>query len=99
MLKDFIAFLREYGIVGLAIAVIIGVRVNDLVNSVVSDLVMPIILQPAIRAAGVDDIRELSAGGILYGRVLGSFLEFLVVAILVFVFAKLVLREEKVAKK
>ena len=99
MLKEFLAFLKQYGIVGLAIAVIIGGKLNELVGSVVSDLLVPLILQPALRAANVDDIRKLSAGGILYGKVLGSAIEFIVVAMIVFLFAKKVLKEEEVAKK
>jgi large conductance mechanosensitive channel len=99
MLREFVDFLKEYGVVGLAIAVIIGGKLNDFVGSVVNDLVVPLLLQPALEAANVDDIRKLSARGILYGRVLGAALEFLVVALLVFVFAKLVLKEETVAKK
>jgi large conductance mechanosensitive channel len=99
MHKEFFAFLKEYGIVGLAIAVVIGGKVNEFVTSVVNDLVMPLLLQPALKAANVDDIRKLSAGGILYGKVLGAGIDFLIVALLVFAFAKMVLKEEKVAKK
>lgn len=99
MVRGFFNFLKEYGVAGLAIAVIIGGKLNELVGSLVSDLVMPLVLQPALRAAGVNDIRELSAGGILYGRVLGAALEFVIVAFLVYVFAKKVLREEAVTKK
>jgi large conductance mechanosensitive channel len=99
MLKEFVAFLKEYGVVGLAIAVVIGGKVNDFVGSLVNDLLVPLLLQPALKAANVDDIRKLSAGGILYGKVLGAGIDFVVVAFLVFLFAKLALKEEKVAKK
>lgn len=99
MMKEFIAFLKNYGVIGLAIAVIIGGKLNELVTSVVNDLVMPLILKPALEAAHVDDIRKLSAGGILYGKVLGTGLDFLIVAGLVFLFAKYVLKEATVAKK
>jgi large conductance mechanosensitive channel len=99
MIKQFVAFLKEYGVVGLAIAVIIGGKLNDFVSAVVNDLLLPLLFQPALQAANVDDIRKLSAGGILYGKVLGAGLDFLVVALLVFFFAKLVLKEETVTKK
>lgn len=99
MVKEFVGFLKEYGIVGLAIAVIIGGKLNEFVGSLVNDLVVPLLLQPALRAANVDDIRKLSAGGILYGKVLGAGIEFVVVALLVFAFAKFVLKELAVAKK
>ena len=99
MTKEFIGFLKEYGIVGLAIAVIIGGKLNELINSLVNDLVMPLVFKPMLTAANVDDIRKLSAGGVLYGKVVGSLIDFLVVALVVFMFAKFVLREETVTKK
>ena len=99
MLKQFVEFLKEYGVIGLAIAVIIGGKLNEFVGSLVNDLIMPLVLKPALQAANVDDIRKLSAGGILYGKVLGSGIDFLVVAFIVFMFAKMILKEEKVAKK
>lgn len=99
MTKEFFEFLKHYGIIGLAIAVVIGGKLNELISSLVNDLVMPVILQPALRAAQVDNIRALSYNGILYGKVVGSLIDFIVVAFLVFLFAKFVLKEEKVAKK
>ncbi len=99
MVKEFIDFLKQYGVIGLAIAVIIGGKLNELVSSVVSDLLMPLVFQPALRAANVDDIRKLSYNGILYGKVLGTTIDFLIVAFVVFLLAKYVLREQKVTKK
>lgn len=85
--------------IGLAIAVIIGGKLNEFISSLVNDLLMPLIFKPALAAAQVDDIRKLSAGGILYGKVIGSAIDFIIVAFVVFMIAKFVLREEKVAKK
>jgi large conductance mechanosensitive channel len=99
MLKEFVGFLKNYGVVGLAIAVIIGGKLNELVTSLVNDLLMPLIFQPFLRAAQVDDIRKLSYEGIFYGKVVGSLIDFLVVAVLIFFFAKLVLKEQTVTKK
>ena len=99
MLKEFLGFLKQYGVIGLAIAVIIGGKANELVSSVVNDLLMPLVFQPALRAANVDDIRRLSYHGILYGKVIGTAIDFVIVAFVVFLFAKIVLREEQVAKK
>lgn len=99
MIKEFTAFLKQYGVVGLAVAVMIGGKLNELVASLVNELFMPLVLQPALKAAQVDDIRKLSAGGIYYGKVLAAGLDFLVVAVFVFVIAKWVLREEKVTKR
>lgn len=99
MLKDFVEFLKNYGVIGLAIAVIIGGKLNDLVTSVVSDLLMPLVFQPALNAAHVDDIRKLEFHGIFYGKVAGATLDFLIVAVVVYFIAKVILKEEKVEKK
>jgi large conductance mechanosensitive channel len=99
MFREFIEFLKHYGVIGLAIAVIIGGKANDLVSSLVKDLLIPLIFQPALRAAHAEDIEKLSYKGIHYGKVAGSLIEFMIVASVVFMIAKFVLREEKVGKK
>jgi large conductance mechanosensitive channel len=99
MFREFIGFLKNYGVIGLAIAVIIGGKLNEFVTSMVNDIMMPLVFQPALKAANVDDIRKLSYNGILYGKALGSAIDFIVVALLVFFIAKFVLREETVVKK
>ncbi len=99
MVKEFIGFLKEYGVIGLAIAVIIGGKMNELVSSVVNDLLMPLVFQPALKAAAVDDIRKLSYNGILYGKVIGTAIDFVIVALVVFLIAKFILREASVKKK
>ncbi len=99
MVKEFMAFLKQYGVIGLAIAVIIGGKLNLLVTSLVNDLLTPLIFQPALQAAGVANIAELSFNGIMYGKVVASFIDFIIVAFIIFVFAKKVMKEEVVAKK
>lgn len=99
MIKEFINFLKQYGVIGLAIAVVIGGKLNDFVASVVGDVLMPLLFQPALRAANVDDIRKLSFHGILYGKALAAGIDFLIVAVLVFIIAKVVLKEEVVTKR
>jgi large conductance mechanosensitive channel len=99
MFKEFIDFLKKYGVIGLAIAVIIGGKLNDFITSLVNDLLMPLVFQPALKAAQVDDIAKLSYNGILYGKVLGAFINFIIVAFVVFMFAKMVLKESTVEKK
>lgn len=99
MFKEFIDFLKQYGVIGLAIAVIIGGKASELVTSVVQDLLMPLVFQPALKAANVDDIRKLNYHGILYGKVVGTAIDFTIVALVVFLIAKYLFKEEKVAKK
>lgn len=99
MMKEFFAFLKNYGVVGLAIAVIIGGKLNLLITSLVSDLLTPLIFQPALEAAGVKNIAQLSFNGIMYGKVVAAMIDFMIVAFIVFIFAKKVMKEEVVTKK
>ena len=99
MLKEFFDFLKQYGVIGLAIAVIIGGKLNLLVTTVVNDLFTPLIFAPALKAAGVDNIAALSFNGIMYGKVVAALIDFMIVAFIVFIFAKKVMKEQVVAKK
>lgn len=98
MIREFIDFMKAYGVIGLAIAVIIGGKLNDLISSLVNDLLLPLVFRPALQAASVDDIRKLSYEGIFYGKVIGATMDFFIVAIVVFLMAKFILRREKVTK-
>jgi large conductance mechanosensitive channel len=84
MLAEFRDFLQKYGIIGLAIAVIIGGKLNTFVTSLVNDLLMPVIFQPALSMAGASRISELQYHGIFYGKVIGAGIEFIIVAFVVF---------------
>lgn len=101
MLKEFTAFLKQYGVIGLAIAVIIGGKLNDLVTAMVSGLLMPVIGKATSAAGG--DWREWKPElfGIQFemGRVIGTSIDFLIVAFIVFWLAKKLLKEEVVNKK
>ena len=43
MIKDFINFIREKGVIGLAVGIIVGGAVTAFVNSIITNLVNPII--------------------------------------------------------
>lgn len=95
MMAEFKEFLNKYGIIGLAIAVIIGGKLNTFVTSLVNDLLMPVIFQPALNMAGVSRIAELQFHGIFYGKVIGAGIEFLIVAFFVFYAMKKLMGPEK----
>jgi large conductance mechanosensitive channel len=99
MIKEFVNFLKQYGVIGLAIAVIIGGKLNLLITSVVNDLLTPLLFQPALKAAGVDNISALAYNGILYGQVFSSLIDFVIVAFIVFMFAKKMMKDDLIAKK
>ncbi|MFA5724326.1 MAG: MscL family protein, partial [Candidatus Pacearchaeota archaeon] len=43
MIKEFFEFLKEYKVIGLAVAFIMGLAANQLIKSLVDNIIMPII--------------------------------------------------------
>eukprot|EP01041_Mallomonas_annulata_P041942 gene41942-66117_t len=65
MLKEFKTFIMRGNVVDLAVAVIIGAAFGAIISSLVTDIITPLLLKPALTAAGVDDIANWKPGGIL----------------------------------
>ncbi|WP_416669230.1 large conductance mechanosensitive channel protein MscL [Egbenema bharatensis] len=83
-LADFRDFIMRGNVIDLAVAVILGAAFNQIIQSLVEDIITPALLQPALDAAGVDQLSELSANGIRYGLFLAAVINFLVVAFVIF---------------
>ena len=98
-MREFMAFLKQYGVIGLAIAVIIGVKMTALVTAVVDGILMPIVTFFIPGGAWRTATVNIGPVRFLLGPVLGAALDLLIVAWLVFWFSKKILKEETVAKK
>jgi large conductance mechanosensitive channel len=99
MFAEFLTFLRLYGVIGLAIAVVIGGKVSAFVTSIVDGLLMPIVSVFIPGGTWRTATLEIGPVELLLGPVFGSGLDLLIVAWLVFWFSKKMLKEETVAKK
>lgn len=99
MLKGFLGFIKEYGVVGMAIGVVIGAKVNDLVKTAVDQLIMPFVGLLLPSGDWKDLAFQVGNAKFGIGIFLGSLLDFTIVAFVVYAFAKFILREEKVTKK
>ncbi|MFH0978867.1 MAG: MscL family protein [Candidatus Woesearchaeota archaeon] len=99
MKSEFMDFLKEYKVVALAIAFIIGVAATSLIKSLVDSIIMPIIT-PFI-PGGAWETATFSFGPIVigWGSFLGELINFVIIAFVVFVIAKKVMKEGKVTKK
>ena len=80
MLKDLKAFLFRGNVVDLAVAVIIGGAFGAIITSLVADIITPLILNPALKAANVENIAQLAWNGVKYGSFLSAIINFLIVA-------------------
>ena len=99
MLKDLKAFLLRGNIVDLAVAVVIGATFGAIVTSLVNDIITPLILKPAMKAAGVDKIANLSWNGVAYGSFLSAVINFLVVGTVLFFVVKAAEKAQNLGKK
>lgn len=98
-LKEFVGFLKEYNVIALSIAVIIGTASKDLVNSFVDNILMPIISPIIPGGAWEKAIIYIGSIEIRMGLFLAETIEFTIIALVVFLIAKKILKEEKVSKK
>jgi large conductance mechanosensitive channel len=100
MLKDFNEFVKEYKIVPLAIGFVMGVASNDLVKSLVQDVLMPIVA-PLLMAGGTWQKAVLHLGPItiFYGSFLAQLLNFIILAFIIFIIVKKILKTEQNADK
>ena len=99
LVREFMEFLYEYKVLPLAIAFIMGVTSTAVIQSLVNNIIMPLISpflpsgdwQTAVWAAGPFKIG--------WGPFLAALINFIIIAFVVFVVAKYLFREEKVTKK
>ena len=99
MLKDLKAFLLRGNVVDLAVAVIIGAAFGAIVTSFVNDIITPLILNPALKAAGVEKIAELTWNGVAYGSFLSAVINFIVIGTVLFFIVKAAEKAQNLGKK
>lgn len=99
MLKDLKAFLLRGNVVDLAVGVIIATAFGAIVTSFVNDIITPLLLNPALKAANVDRIAELSWNGVAYGSFLSAIINFIVIGTVLFFVVKGIEKAQSLTKK
>lgn len=97
--RGFRHFISDYGIMPLAVGVVIGSAVNDLVKAIVADLITPFI--SLVSPDGKLQNFEFTIDGAVFkvGHALNSLVSFLVIAWVVYITAKVILRNDDLLKK
>lgn len=88
MLKELKDFLFRGNIIDLAVAVIIGGAFGAIITSFVNDVITPLVLNPALKAAKVENIAQLAWNGVKYGSFLSAIINFLIVGATLFFVVK-----------
>jgi len=84
LVKEFKEFAFKGNVLDLAVGVIIGGAFGKIVSSLVEDVITPLLLNPALKAAGAENISKLSWHGVTYGNFLSAVISFLCIAIVLF---------------
>jgi large conductance mechanosensitive channel len=91
MISEFKDFIAKGNAMDLAVGVIIGASFGAIVNSLVADVITPALLNPALKAAQVENLADLkTGGGILYGKFMSAVISFLIIAFVIFVMVKVI---------
>lgn len=84
-MKGFIDFVREQGVVGLAVGFILGGAVSKVVSSLVADVINPV-LSIILGAAGnlKEMVLEVGPVTLMWGSFVSNFIDFVVIALVVY---------------
>ena len=99
MLKELKNFLLRGNVIDLAVGVVIANAFGAIVKSLIEDVITPLFLNPAIKAAGVEQSAGLKWNGIAYGSFLSAIINFLVIGTVLFFIVKSVEKAQNLTKK
>jgi len=89
MISEFKSFALKGNVVDLAIGVIIGAAFGKIVSSFIDNVITPLLLKPALEAAHLSKIEDLTAfGTVKYGLFLSAVINFIIVAFVLFLIIK-----------
>lgn len=98
-MKGFINFIREQGIVGLAVGFILGGAISKVVTAIVTDIINPVLGLILGKTAGLQTASfSVGSARIMYGDLISVVIDFTVVALVVYYGVK-VLHLDKLDKK
>ena len=100
LIQEFVKFLQTFGVIGLAIAFIIGQASSKLITSIVQDLINPFI---GLILPEVDELNDISLkisdSTFSYGEVIANTIDFLIIAFIVFLAYKQLVKFKMVEEK
>ena len=92
LIQEFMDFLMKYQVIGLAVAFIIGTAATKMVTACVTDIVMPLI---AVLIPGGDwraSVLQLGPVKLLVGDFIGAIIDFVIIALVVFIVVKYMMK-------
>jgi large conductance mechanosensitive channel len=88
-IKEFKDFAVRGNVIDLAIGVVIGGAFGKIVTSLIEDVITPLVLKPALEAAHLTNLSELTMfGSVKYGNFIAATINFIIVAFVLFLVIK-----------
>ena len=97
--KEFLKFLKEYKVFSLAVAFIMGEATSGLVSSLVKDIFLPIVAPLLSIESWKTATLSVGPITIAYGTFIADIINFIILALLIFLVARKFLQMEKEEKK
>ena len=94
MYHEFKAFLQKHNVMALAIAFILGAAVSKLVSAFVADIIMPIVGMAIPGGDWRQMTVSLGNAKLLIGDFIGAILDFIIIALAVFMIGKAFLKPD-----
>lgn len=96
LVKEFKEFTLRGNVIDLAVGVVIGAAFNKIIGSLIDDVITPLLLKPALDAAHLSNIKDLTVfGTVKYGAFLSNVINFIIVAFILFLIIKAINKIKK----
>lgn len=98
-MKGFVDFIREQGVIGLAVGFLLGGAVSKFVTAFITDLINPILGVILGMASGLKEAYfTIGTVKFMYGDFISSFIDFIIIALVVY-FGVRALKLDRLDKK
>ena len=81
-------FVADYNVIWVAIWLLIATKIGERTKSFIEDFITPLILNPLFKKLKIEKLEDLSWRGVLYGKLLARTIDFIIIALLVFLVVK-----------
>ena len=88
MRAEFMEFIATYNVIWVAIWLLIATKVWEWTKSFIEDFITPLILAPIFKRLKIDKLEDLSWKGVLYWKLIARTIDFIIIALLVFLVVK-----------
>ena len=88
MRQEFVDFISQNNVLWVAIWLLIATKVGEWTKSFIEDFITPLILTPIFKKLKIEKLEDLSWRWVLYGKLIARTIDFIIIALLVFLVVK-----------